>query len=465
MSDRSVAGIILAAGKGTRMKSDLPKVLHPVCGLPMVELVGRALKQAGVERPIVVIGHGGEKVQEALGDGYDYAWQREQLGTGHAAMMTRDLLAGKKGTVIVLSGDAPLVQAETIATLLEDHEKSGAVCTVATAIVDDPTGYGRIVRDAFGLPTHIVEEKDATPAQKEIKEVNTSFYCFEIEALLEVLPRLSNTNAQREYYLTDTLLHFVQQRRLINACVLKDKGLLVGVNDRWQLALADRELRHQILKKHALNGVTLLDPDSIVIGVDVKIGVDTVLSPSTYLLGNTEVGTNCQLGPCLRVENSKIGDNTTILMSQVVEAEIGSDVWCGPFANIRPATRLANGAKVGDFVEIKNSFVAEGAKVPHLSYIGDATIGARSNIGAGTITCNYDGFGKFPTVVGADVFVGSNSTLVAPVTIGDRAMTAAGSTITNDVPDDSMAFGRARQVTKEGMAADWRKTKRTNNNH
>lgn len=456
-----IAGIILAAGKGTRMKSDLPKALQPVCGLPMVEHVGRAMQSAGIARPIVVVGHVGEAVIGALGDRYDYVWQREQLGTGHAALMAKDLLTEFDGAVIIAPGDAPLLDADVFTKLVEAHTKAKAACTVATAEIAEPKGYGRIVRGEDGNVTGIVEEKDATPEQRKIREVNSAVYCFDSKALLEALPKIRNNNAQGEYYLPDVLSYLSGQGKTVTAVSFEDPGLLVGVNDRWQLALADKELRHRILKAHALRGVTLKDIDTIFIGPDVKIGVDSVIEPNVYLEGEVTIGAGCLIGPGTKLINSQIGNRTTILMSHVNSAEIGSDVWIGPFANLREGTRVKDGVKIGDFVEIKNSTLEPGAKLPHLSYIGDAQIGERTNVGAGTITCNYDGFSKSKTVLGADVFVGSNSTLVAPVTVGDRSMIAAGSVVTDDVAEDSGAFGRARQVTKEGWAAEWRRKRQS----
>jgi bifunctional UDP-N-acetylglucosamine pyrophosphorylase/glucosamine-1-phosphate N-acetyltransferase len=460
MQATSVAGIILAAGKGTRMKSDLPKGLHRVCGLPMVEHVGRAIRSAGVARPIVVIGHGGETMQSTLGETYDFVWQREQLGTGHAALMAAEALAGYDGPVIVAAGDTPMLQAETFSELLEAHRSAGAVATLASSIVDDPHGYGRIVRDANGGFRQIVEQKDTTDEQRAIREVNAALYIFDSKVLFRILPTLKNSNAQGEYYLTDVLEAIVAEGGVVIAKVFEDPDILVGINDRWQLAQADKEMRRRVIRRHALNGVTFLDIDSVSVGVDVSIGVDTVIEPQTILAGDTAIGNGCRIGPFTRIENSSVGNGTAIVASYLDRVRVGNDVWVGPYAHLRPDADLGNGVKIGNFVEIKKSNLGDGAKVNHLSYIGDATIGERSNIGAGTITCNYDGFVKSRTVIGSDAFVGSQSTLVAPVNIGDGAFVAAGSVITHEVPADAMAFGRARQETKEGRAAQWRKLKK-----
>ena len=443
------------------MKSELPKGLHRICGIPMVEHVARAMKAAGVERPIIVIGHGGELIQEALGDAYDYAWQHEQLGTGHAALMAKDFLADHHGPVIVAAGDTPLLQGETFQELFQAHQAAGATATLSTSILDDARGYGRIVRDSAGNPSRIVEEKDATPEQRAIREINVALYCFDCVTLFDILPTLSNSNAQGEYYLTDVLEAVQKQGGTLAAKIFEDPEVTVGVNDRWQLALAEKEMQRRILKRHAVSGVTLRNIDSISIEVDVTIGPDSVIEPGTVLAGKTSIGSACQIGPYTKIQNSTVGNDSTILASYVDRSEIGNEVWVGPYAQLRPKTNLADRTKIGNFVEIKNATLAEGAKVNHLSYIGDASVGVDTNIGAGTITCNYDGFHKNRTQIGAKAFIGSHSTLVAPLKIGSGAIVAAGSVITHDVPDDAGAFGRARQETKEGWAARWRKIKKS----
>ncbi len=458
-----VAGIILAAGKGTRMKSELPKGLHPVLGLPMVELVGRAMKLAGVKKPIIVIGHGGEHIQAALGDGYEYAWQREQKGTGHAAMMAAAHIANHDGPVIVAPGDTPLLGSETLRELVSRHEETRATCTIATAFIEDPTGYGRIVRDGAGRVVGIVEHKDATPEQLAIKEVNAAVYCFDAKALLDTLPKLGNANAQGEHYLTDAVSIVYQAGQDVVALIVKDPEILMGVNDRWQLAGAERALRDRINRLHALNGVTIVDPDSTHIGLDVRIGPDTIIEPSTFIQGETSIGSDCRIGPCTKIKGSKIGNGVNVYFSQVVESTLLEGVKVGPYSNIRPGTTLGKKTKIGNFVEVKKSTLGESVSVSHLTYIGDASVGDSTNVGAGTITCNYDGFAKHRTTIGSDVFVGSNSTLVAPVTIADGSMVAAGSVVTHNVPTDALALGRSRQEVKEGWVSHWRKRKRLEN--
>ncbi len=457
----SVAGIILAAGKGTRMKSDLPKGLHRVGGLPMVEWVGRAMRDAGVDRPVVVIGHGGEQLMEALGDGYDYVWQHEQLGTGHAALMARDVLQGHNGPILIAPGDAPLITGETFLALISAHLTQKAKITAMTAVLPDARAYGRIVRDAGGVAVKIVEERDATAEQKLIREVNVSLYIFDRTELFQVLPALKNSNAQGEYYLTDALESISHRGGKVATITTEDPGALVGVNDRWQLAEADHDLNFRTIRRHALAGVTIQNFHTVRIEPDVRIGVDTVIEGSTHLVGKTSVGNRARLGPHCRIENSQIGDDSVVIMSHLQDAVVGQHVWCGPFANLRPGAKLSDGVKIGNFVEINRSQLSEGVKVSHLSYIGDARVGAETNIGAGTITCNYDGYRKHQTVIGAEVFIGSQSTLVAPVQIGDGAIVAAGSVITNDVSADAGAFGRARQETKEKWASQWRAKKQS----
>lgn len=451
----TVAGLILAAGKGTRMKSALPKCLHEVCGVPMADLVGRAMIEAGVEDPVMVIGHGGEKLEEELGARYRYAWQREQLGTGHAVLAARDLVECHKGPIVVAAGDTPLLSAEIIAELIAAHIAKKAVCTVATVEVAHPLGYGRIVRHGATVKS-IVEEKEATDEERKITEINAALYVFDNQELFRILPMLRNTNAQGEYYLTDVLAKLVEEGKTVEALKFRDETPFRGVNDRWQLAQAEKALREQILKKLAMTGVSFVDPDSTYIGLDVEIGPDTVIEPQTYISGKTRIGSDCHIGPSTRIKSCQIGEGCYVYFSQLAEAVLHPGVKVGPFAHMRPGTILHSGVKIGNFVEVKNATIGEGSQANHLSYIGDATVGVKTNIGAGSITCNYDGFRKHQTTIGDGVFVGSNSTLVAPVTLSNGAIVAAGSVITSDVPEDSGAFGRARQETKEGWARYWR---------
>ncbi len=451
------AAIVLAAGKGTRMKSDLPKVLHRVCGLPMVEHVVRALRGAGVDRIVVVVGHGGEEVRKALGDSVEYAWQREQLGTGHAVRCAAEGLKDHDGPIIVASGDTPLVDADAMATLLRAH--AGGALTVATARLDDPAGYGRIVRDAAGKPTRIVEQKDASPEQRAIQEVNAGLYAFEGKVLSRLLPALRNHNSQREYYLTD-LVHMASSEGLAVGAHLADAALLQGVNDRWQLAEAEAILRRTILRKHALNGVTLRDPATTYVEADVQIGPDATLEPGCHLKGLTTVGAGARIGPNTVLDNAQIGANAKVQLSVVDNSVVGEGTKVGPYAHLRGGSAVGPQGRIGNFVELKNAQLGEKVAAAHLTYLGDASVGARTNVGAGTITCNYDGFAKNRTTIGADVFVGSHSTLVAPLSLGDGSMVSAGSVITNDLGPGDAGFGRARQETKEGWATRFRERKK-----
>lgn len=453
----TVAGIILAAGKGTRMKSELPKGLHRICGIPMTALVGRAMKAAGIDRIVVVVGHGGDLMIEALGEGYEFAWQAEQKGTGHAALMAADAFADSMpDAVIVAPGDTPLLSPDVFQALFERHSTSGAVCTMASAMLDDPFGYGRVVRDEHG-PVRIVEQKDASEEERRLREVNAAIYCFEASALFDILPKLSSDNAQGEYYLPDAVAAVRSQGGRVEGVVFDDPDILRGVNDRWQMAEASKVLRVRILQRHALSGVTIVDPDTTYIEPDVEIGVDTTIEPGTLLEGNTRVGDGSHLGPNCRIQDSTIGAACTVLMSHLNEATLLDGVRVGPFANIRPGAILGEGVKIGNFVEVKNASLGAKVAVSHLSYIGDGTVGPSTNIGAGTIFCNYDGFLKHRTEIGENVFVGSNSTLIAPLKIGDNAMVAAGSVITRDVSADALALGRAKQEEKAGWVPEWRR--------
>ena len=456
--NESVAAVILAAGKGTRMKSELPKGLHKVCGLPIVELVARAMSGAGAGRVVLVVGHGADAMRTAFGDRYEYAIQDEQLGTGHACMCAMRALEGFEGSVIVGTGDSPLVTAEAMAALVERRADTGASMVIGTCLLDDPSGYGRVVRNGERVSA-IVEHNDATPDQRGIKEINAAFYCFDAAVLREMLPRLSNENAKGEFYLTDLAEMISSSGGCVETLVFSDSDLMRGVNDRWQLAEAAEILRKKLLKQHAVSGVTIVDPSTTFVDVDVEISEDAVIEPMTVLEGFTRVGSNCVIGPMTRITDCEIGDACTIFMSHLSRASIGAGTRIGPYANVRPHTKIGEGVKIGNFVELKNAEVGDKSSLSHLTYVGDSTVGIGANVGAGTITCNYDGFSKHRTEIGDGAFVGSNSTLVAPVTIGEGAFIAAGSVITEDVPADSLAVGRSRQVTKEGWASRWRSRK------
>ena len=437
--------VILAAGKGTRMKSALPKVLHKVCGKEMVRHVLDSAKAVGSKRNIVVVGFGADEVRKALNGAAEVVVQEEQLGTGHAVLQAEPPLRETQGTVMVLCGDTPLLTAGLLQKLYEEHQKAGAKATVLTAIMPDATGYGRVIRTAEGDVEKIVEHKDATEDERKIREVNAGIYCFEKEALFSALAKVGCENAQGEYYLPDVLSILRGQGEKIWAVAADDYEETLGVNSRIQLAQAEKILRRRKNLELMESGVTLMDPDSTFVDTDVVVGRDTVIYPFTWLEGKTSVGERCTLGPSSRFTDVKIGDGVTAHFVYAHECEIRSGVTMGPFVHIRPDSQIGKDVKIGNFVEVKNSNIGEGSKLPHLQYIGDCDMGAGVNMGCGTITVNYDGKQKFRTKIGDNAFVGCNSNLVAPVTIGDGAYVAAGSTITKDVPRDELAVARARQ--------------------
>jgi bifunctional UDP-N-acetylglucosamine pyrophosphorylase/glucosamine-1-phosphate N-acetyltransferase len=444
--------VILAAGKGTRMKSNLYKVLHPVCGKPMIKHILDQIAPIGFDRIVTIVSEGADAVKAELGDRVAYAIQTEQLGTAHATLQAAAHLEGLQGTTVVLYGDTPLITGETVSRLLQHHEESGAVCTVLTAIASNPKGYGRIIRNSNGQVIDIVEEKDATAEQKAITEINTGIYCFDNIKLFDVLKRVDNDNAQKEYYLPSafTLLRAMGEKvSAYQADVFEDT---LGVNDRVALAQAEAIMQKRINEALMMSGVTIKDPQTTYIEADVKIGKDTVILPGSILSGRTEIGEGCTIGPNSEISNTKVGHHTTIRHSVVSDSEIGSEVQIGPFSHIRPQTAIGNRAKVGNFVEVKKSTIGEGSKASHLSYVGDAEIGKDVNLGCGMITVNYDGKYKYLTKVEDGAFIGCNVNLIAPVTVGKEAIVAAGSTITEDVEADSLAIARARQTNKAHYA-------------
>ncbi|HWR30996.1 MAG TPA: bifunctional UDP-N-acetylglucosamine diphosphorylase/glucosamine-1-phosphate N-acetyltransferase GlmU [Negativicutes bacterium] len=447
---QEMVAVILAAGKGTRMKSSLPKVLHVVGGKPMLQHVMDAAREAGAARRIVVVGFGGEQVASSMGAGADYVTQKEQLGTGHALLQTKESLRGFSGTILLLCGDTPLLTVSTLKALCEAHRSSAAAATVLTAVPADPSGYGRILRDAVGGVLGIVEQKDATPEQVKIGEINTGIYCFEAGPLFTALDGLTCNNAQKEYYLTDVLAILAQTHQKVGAVQVQDFQETLGINSRVQLAEAETILRRRKLVELMESGVTIMDPASTFIDAGVSIGQDTIIYPFTWIEGATTIGRNCRIGPNTRISDSTFGCDVTLHFSYAHECKIGDGVTVGPYAHLRPDTELLSGVKVGNFVEIKNSQVGHGSKVPHLSYIGDTDMGSGVNIGCGSITVNYDGKKKHRTSIGDNAFIGCNSNMVAPVSVGNGAYVAAGSTITKDVPPRALGVGRARQLNIAG---------------
>lgn len=458
MNLMQLAAVILAAGKGTRMKSDLPKVLHRVCGRPMVEHVLRAVKNIALHKIVLVVGHQGERVAECIGGGVEFAFQTEQLGTAHALLQARSALDGFDGHILVLCGDTPLVRPRTLEDLCREHGRKKNAATVLTAILPDPTGYGRVIRFSGGQVQKIVEQKDAGPAELAVREINTGIYCFQARGLFEALANLRPDNAQGEYYLTDIIEFYMSQGRPVGAVSIDDPAEITGINDRCQLAAAEKLLRRRVLDKLMQSGVTVLDPDSTFIDDTVEIGADSVIYPFTIIEGKSNIGENCTIGPSSRLVNAHLGDRIIVQNSVILDSRVGDGCSIGPFAYIRPGCVLERNIKVGDFVELKNSRLADGCKVPHLSYVGDAEVGRGANIGAGTITCNYDGEKKSRTRIGDHAFIGSNTNLVAPVEVGDGAVTGAGSTITRDVPPGALGVARGKQKNISGWAAKKKKT-------
>ncbi|MGM9561606.1 MAG: bifunctional UDP-N-acetylglucosamine diphosphorylase/glucosamine-1-phosphate N-acetyltransferase GlmU [Phascolarctobacterium sp.] len=452
----NLVAVILAAGKGTRMRSKYPKVLHKVGGKPMLQHVIDAATVAGCDEKVVIVGHEAELVEAMVGSQGKIALQAEQLGTGHAVMQTAEALKGFTGTALILCGDTPLLEGEELKKFCEAHKASGAAATVLTAIMDDPFGYGRIVRDEKGNVQAIVEQKDATEAQKAIKEINTGIYCMECPLMFDVLATLTNDNAQGEYYLTDVLEKLNQAGQKVGGVITEDSDMVMGINSRKQLSVAESVMRQRILDKLMDAGVTIMDPASTFIEGSVKIGRDTIIYPYTWLEGSTEIGEDCEIGPNARFTNVKIGSHNHLQFIYGHDCEVKNNVTAGPYVHLRPDTVISDGVKIGNYVEVKNSNVGEGTKLPHLTYIGDSDIGSGVNMGCGCITVNYDGKKKHRTIIGDNAFVGCNTNLVAPVTVQANTYIGAGSTITKEVPENALGIARAKQKNIEGWAEKYR---------
>ncbi len=461
-----LATVILAAGQGTRMKSKTPKVLHPVAGRPMVRYSLDTASSLGSAQTVLVVGHEAEAVRRYVGDAVSFAEQREQRGTGHAVLQALPALKGHPDTVLVIYGDMPLLRVETLRRLVETHAASHATITMLTVTSDDSMGFGRILRNAEQRVLGIVEESDATPQQLAIQELNCGVYCFKTQWLWDHLPRLTPSGKKSEYYLTDLIGMAAREERKIESIVLTDVSEVIGINTRVHLAQAERIMRERINTRWMNEGVTFADPTTTYVDADVEIGPDSTVQSGTHLSLRTHIGAQCTIGPNVTIVNSKIGDNCQIgPNSMIIESQVADDcevvasvleeavlergVHVGPFAHLRPGSQLEKEVYIGNYTEIKNSRLAEGVHAGHFSYIGDSEIGPRVNVGAGTITCNFDGEKKNRTVVEEDVFVGSDTMLVAPVRVGARSRTGAGSVVTKDVPPDSVAAGVPARVIRK----------------
>jgi len=452
---KDIFTVILAAGKGTRMKSDMVKVLHPLLGLPMLSYsIDLSLNGVKAEKTIVVVGHQADRIQEMFRDPrVDFALQKEQLGTGHAVLQALPFLHSFSGTVLILCGDVPLVKVETLRSFIDSYKKNDSALSVLTAVVEEPFGYGRILRNPEGWLEKIVEEKDASEEERMIREINTGIFCVKARFLAEGLKEIGKENAQGEYYLTD-LVEIAKKRGLrCSAHIVADSIEVMGINTRVDLAIANEKLRQEKLKGLMLSGVTIADPNTTYVDRTVEVGRDTLLYPNCHLQGTTRIGERCVIEPGSKISDSIIGNDVTIRSNSVIaESKIEDGVSIGPFAHLRPLSEVKAKAKIGNFVEVKKSVIGRGSKANHLTYIGDSLVGEDVNIGAGTITCNYDGFEKYQTIIGNRVFVGSNVELVAPVKVGNGSSIGAGTTITKDVPEGALAISRVKQKNIKGWS-------------
>ena len=444
----SIATIILAAGKGTRMKSELVKVLHPILGLPLLSYpIELSLSGIKAEKTIVVVGHQADRIQERFKDlKIDFALQKEQLGTGHAVLQAIPFLHEFSGAVLILCGDVPLVKVETLRSFIDTYKENESTLSVLTAVVEEPFGYGRILRNSEGWLEKIVEEKDASEEERMIREINTGIFCVKAPFLMEGLKEIGKGNAQGEYYLTD-LVEIAKKKGLrCSAHIVADPVEVMGINTRVDLAMANEVLRQEKLKELMLAGVTIVDPKTTYVDRAVEVGKDTLLYPNCHLQGKTKIGERCIIEPNSKILDSILGNDIIIRANSVItESKIEEGAIIGPFAHLRPLSEIKTKAKIGNFVEVKKSVIGKGSKANHLAYIGDSLLGEGVNIGAGTIFCNYDGFEKHQTVIGNRVFVGSNVELVAPVKVGNDSSIGAGTTVTKDVPEGALAISRVKQ--------------------
>jgi len=455
----SIASIILAAGQGKRMKSSIPKTLHSVAGKPMISYSLKITESLNIKNKIVIVGKYAEEIREVVDHidaGVTYVYQKEQLGTAHAVQQAEPQLNGFSGIVLVLYADVPLLRKKTIQKLIDTHIKNKASCTLLTAILENPEGYGRITKDEEEKVVGIVEQCDLKKSQEAIKEVNAGIYCFNARELFANLKLVNNNNNQKEYYLTDVIRILLNKNHLVKTVAVEDIEEIYGINTRMDLSRISRILYNRNAINHMSNGVTVIDTSNTYIESNVKIGQDTIIYPFTMITDGTRIGKNCHIGPYSHIINSIIGKETRVYSSVVEKSKIGNKTNVGPYTHIRPDSIIGNEVRIGNYVEVKKSFINNGSKVGHLTYLGDATLGKKVNIGAGTITCNYDGEKKNPTIIKDNVFIGSNNSLVAPVVIEENSYTAAGSTITEDVPAESLGIARSRQRN----IVDWIKNKK-----
>lgn len=442
--------VVLAAGQGTRMKSKLYKVMHPVMGKPMVGHVVDQALAANMDKVVTVTGVGAETVQDYLGDKSEYVLQEEQLGTAHAVEQAGPILKNEEGTTLVICGDTPLLTRETLESLMAHHESVGAKATVLTAHADDPFGYGRVIRSEDGSVSKIVEQKDALEQEQAVQEINTGTYCFDNKALFAAIEKVDNNNSQGEYYLPDVMEILKNDNELISAYQLANKEEALGVNDRIALALANKLMKKRINEKHMRNGVTFVDPEQTYIESDAVIGQDTTIEPGVYIKGDTVIGEDCHIGAHSIIVDSTIGNEVVVRSSLIESSVMEKQSNIGPNSHLRPDAVIKEKVHIGNFVEIKKATIGKHTKVGHLTYVGDATLGENINLGCGTVFVNYDGKNKHHIEVGDNSFIGCNTNLIAPVTVENDSYIAAGSTITDNVPPESLAIARARQVTKEG---------------
>ncbi|HCL90996.1 MAG TPA: bifunctional UDP-N-acetylglucosamine diphosphorylase/glucosamine-1-phosphate N-acetyltransferase GlmU [Candidatus Atribacteria bacterium] len=454
MNDTAV--IIMAAGKGKRMKSNLPKVLHNLAGKPILNYVLDTVDQLEAKRKLLIVGYKSDKIRELVGDKIEYVEQKEQLGTAHAVLQTKKLLSDFKGDVLILSGDVPFLTVKTIKKLLKHHQTNNFCCTLASTILKNPKGYGRIIRDKKGEIKGIIEEVDLSADRKTITEINSGIYCFNKDKLFRALEKITPDNKQGEYYLTDTVEILLKEGLTVGNIIVKNYSEILGINSRLDLADTSRKVYQKTLQDLMLQGVTIIDPSSTFIEQGVKIGQDTIIYPFTIIEKDTKIEESCLVGPYSHLIDANIGKGVRVWASIIESSTVKEGANIGPYAHLRPETVVEKGAKIGNFVELKKTVMGEGSKASHLTYLGDATIGKKVNIGAGTITCNYDGEKKHKTIIKNGVFIGSNNSLVAPVKLGKDSYTGAGSTITRDVPAGNLAIARSRQTNISG----WRKKKK-----